>query len=39
MPKNLTDPESNLTYGKVVHYILDCREERIARRMRLLQNS
>lgn len=34
MPRQLTAPESNLTYGKVVHYILDCREERMASQLR-----
>lgn len=34
MPKQLTAPESNLTYGKVVYYILDCREERISNQLR-----
>lgn len=30
MPKHLVSPESKLTYGKVVSYLLDDRNERIA---------
>ena len=31
MPAQLTKPDSNLTYGAVVHFILDARQERIDR--------
>lgn len=29
MPRRLTRPERNLTYGQVVHYILDMRQRRV----------
>jgi hypothetical protein len=29
MPKSLTTPESNLTYGKIVSYVLDQRSSRL----------
>ena len=29
MPKSLTQPETRLTYGKVVNYILDNRDRRL----------
>ena len=31
MPSQLTKPDANLTYGAVVHFIMDAREERIDR--------
>lgn len=31
MPKHLTQPETRLTYGKVVNYILDNRDQRLER--------
>lgn len=31
MPVQLTKPEANLTYGGVVHYVMDARLERIDR--------
>lgn len=31
MPKRLTQPETRLTYGKVVSYILDNRDQRLER--------
>ena len=34
MPASLTGPDSNLTYGSVVHFIMDARYERISRIIR-----
>ena len=31
MPNHLTAPDQNLTYGKVVHFVLDSRRERMNR--------
>jgi len=31
MPNHLTTPDQNLTYGKVVGFVLDTRQERIDR--------
>ena len=31
MPNHLTTPDQNLTYGKVVHFVLDSRRERMNR--------